>query len=50
MRYQFTKDSVAQQQAKEKVHAAMLDRLGGDKELAAKLTPEWEVGCRRATP
>ena len=28
----------------------MLDRLGGNKELAAKLTPEWEVGCRRATP
>lgn len=28
----------------------MLNRLGGNKELAAKLTPEWEVGCRRATP
>jgi cation diffusion facilitator CzcD-associated flavoprotein CzcO len=28
----------------------MLERLGGDKDLAAKLTPDWEVGCRRATP
>lgn len=28
----------------------MLDRLGGNEELAAKLTPDWEVGCRRATP
>lgn len=28
----------------------MLDRLGGDKDLAAKLTPDWEVGCRRVTP
>lgn len=28
----------------------MLDRLGGNKALAAQLTPSWEVGCRRATP
>ncbi|KAF1944551.1 hypothetical protein EJ02DRAFT_442585 [Clathrospora elynae] len=28
----------------------MFDRLGGNEELATKLTPNWEVGCRRATP
>ncbi|KAH7388726.1 hypothetical protein BKA66DRAFT_511098 [Pyrenochaeta sp. MPI-SDFR-AT-0127] len=28
----------------------MLDRLGGDADLAARLTPDWEVGCRCATP
>lgn len=28
----------------------MLSRLNNNKPLAAKLTPAWEVGCRRATP
>ncbi|KAF8645042.1 hypothetical protein AX16_008103 [Volvariella volvacea WC 439] len=28
----------------------MKDRLGDDVALAAKLTPDWSVGCRRVTP
>ena len=28
----------------------MLERLGGDEVLAEKLMPDWEAGCRRATP
>jgi len=28
----------------------MKQQLGGNEELAKKLTPEYEVGCRRATP
>ncbi|KAF2120817.1 hypothetical protein BDV96DRAFT_565582 [Lophiotrema nucula] len=46
----FEKESKAQKQAFKATAKMMLDRLGGDKELAAKLTPTWEVGCRRATP
>lgn len=47
---QFTKGSEAQRTAKESTKQMMLDRLGGDENLASKLTPDWEVGCRRATP
>ncbi|KAF2472257.1 FAD/NAD(P)-binding domain-containing protein [Lindgomyces ingoldianus] len=46
----FEKDSPAQKAAFKATSQMMLDRLGGNKELAAKLTPNWEVGCRRATP
>ncbi|PSN72779.1 FAD/NAD(P)-binding domain-containing protein [Corynespora cassiicola Philippines] len=46
----FRKDSKAQRAAFEATSKMMLDRLGGNKELATKLTPDWEVGCRRATP
>jgi len=28
----------------------MKERLGGDEQLAAILTPKWGVGCRRLTP
>lgn len=28
----------------------MKEKLGGDEALARRLTPDWEVGCRRATP
>ncbi|GAB7353657.1 hypothetical protein MBLNU459_g4065t1 [Dothideomycetes sp. NU459] len=46
----FTKGSEAQKVAKESTAKLMLERLGGDTDLAARLTPDWEVGCRRATP
>lgn len=44
------KDSKAQRMAFESTSKMMLERLGGNKELAEKLTPTWEVGCRRVTP
>lgn len=47
---QFTKGSEAQKQAQDSTAKMMLDRLGGDILLAEKLTPDWEVGCRRTTP
>ncbi|KAF2661447.1 FAD/NAD(P)-binding domain-containing protein [Lophiostoma macrostomum CBS 122681] len=46
----FEKDSDAQKAAFNATSKMMLDRLGGNTELAAKLTPTWEVGCRRVTP
>lgn len=47
---QFEKDSQAQKAAVKATSQMMLDRLGGDRDLAARLIPDWEVGCRRATP
>ncbi|KAJ5970738.1 uncharacterized protein N7479_000656 [Penicillium vulpinum] len=44
------KDTPEQQAAKVQFAAIMKARLGGDEELAAKLTPPWAVGCRRLTP
>lgn len=46
----FTKGSVAQAEAKTATAEMMRQRLGGDGDLAKKLIPDWEVGCRRATP
>ncbi|KAI3399789.1 hypothetical protein diail_5585 [Diaporthe ilicicola] len=46
----FVKGSQAQKEARRTTARAMRDRLGGDEELASKLIPDWEVGCRRATP
>lgn len=46
----FEKGSAAQKAAFKSTSEMMLHRLGGNKDLAAKLTPDWEVGCRRATP
>lgn len=46
----YVKGSRAQDEARRATEGAMRDRLGGDEGLAAKLTPGWEVGCRRATP
>ncbi|CAO2650612.1 Nn.00g019040.m01.CDS01 [Neocucurbitaria sp. VM-36] len=46
----FEKESEAQIAAVKATSQMMLDRLGGNKDLAASLTPDWEVGCRRATP
>jgi cation diffusion facilitator CzcD-associated flavoprotein CzcO len=46
----FVKDSNAQIAGKKATADQMKEKLGGDEELANKLTPEYEVGCRRATP
>ncbi|CAN8097720.1 unnamed protein product [Discula destructiva] len=46
----FTKDSGPQRAACEATARLMRERLGWDEELARRLVPEWEVGCRRATP
>jgi len=46
----FWKGSEAQKQAFDSTSQMVLERLNGDKDLAARLTPDWEVGCRRATP
>lgn len=46
----FLKDSSKQQAAKVEFAKIMKARLGGDEELASKLTPKWGVGCRRLTP
>ncbi|PNS14265.1 Thiol-specific monooxygenase [Sphaceloma murrayae] len=46
----FKKGSKAQQMAKDNTTRMMKERLGDDEDMAAKLTPDWEVGCRRATP
>lgn len=46
----FTKESEAQRAAFLATAKMMRDRLGGNEQLAAKLIPDWEVGCRRATP
>jgi cation diffusion facilitator CzcD-associated flavoprotein CzcO len=46
----FVKNSSAQVQARRHTAAMMKKRLNDNEDLAQKLTPEWEVGCRRATP
>ena len=46
----FVKHSEAQRRGREQTADMMKEKLRGDSELAAKLTPDWEVGCRRATP
>lgn len=46
----FTKGSEAQRAANVAIAKLMRDRLGGDEQLAARLIPDWEVGCRRTTP
>lgn len=46
----FVKHSKAQEAGRKAVADQMKAKLNGDEELARKLTPEYEVGCRRATP
>ena len=46
----FMKNSSAQEAARKQTAAMMKEKLGGDEELSSKLIPDWEVGCRRATP
>ncbi|KAK4900271.1 hypothetical protein LTR27_002495 [Elasticomyces elasticus] len=46
----FVKHSAAQENGRRQTAEMMKQKLGGDEELAKKLTPEYEVGCRRATP
>ena len=46
----FVKNSEAQILARKHTAAMMKKRLDDNEELAHKLTPDWEVGCRRATP
>ncbi|CAK1354968.1 putative sterigmatocystin biosynthesis monooxygenase stcW [Cercospora beticola] len=46
----FVKDSDAQTAARKATADQMKEKLGNDESLAAKLTPDYEVGCRRATP
>jgi cation diffusion facilitator CzcD-associated flavoprotein CzcO len=44
------KDSAKHTQLHDFIKQLMLKRLGGDNELAAKLIPQYSVGCRRLTP
>ena len=46
----FVKDSHAQNAGRKATADQMKEKLGNDEVLAKKLTPEYEVGCRRATP
>ena len=46
----FVKESAAQQAGRQQTADMMKTRLGDNEELASRLIPEWEVGCRRATP
>lgn len=46
----YVKGSAAQEEARAATERKMRERLGGDEGLAEKLIPDWEVGCRRATP
>lgn len=46
----FVKNSTAQQVGRKHTADMMKSRLNNNEDLAFKLTPEWEVGCRRATP
>jgi cation diffusion facilitator CzcD-associated flavoprotein CzcO len=46
----FVKESTAQKVGRKQTAEMMKARLNNDEDLASKLTPEWEVGCRRATP
>lgn len=46
----FMKGSKAQDAARQATADMMKKQLGGKEDLAEKLTPQYEVGCRRATP
>lgn len=46
----FVKNSPAQRAGRKATADQMKAKLGNDENLAARLTPEYEVGCRRATP
>lgn len=46
----FVKHSEAQEAGRKITTNQMKEKLGNDEDLAAKLTPDYEVGCRRATP
>lgn len=46
----FTKDSAAQIAGRKATADQMRAKLGDNADLAQKLTPDYEVGCRRATP
>ncbi|OAG33842.1 hypothetical protein AYO21_12061 [Fonsecaea monophora] len=46
----FIKNSAAQERLFDAAKKLMTERLGGNEELAEKLIPKWEVGCRRPTP
>lgn len=46
----FVKHSTAQEQARKATADMMKQKLGGNEDLAKKLIPKYEVGCRRATP
>ena len=46
----FVKNSTAQAEARQETVDLMAGLLKGDEDLIRKLTPEYEVGCRRATP
>ncbi|KIW13026.1 hypothetical protein PV08_08213 [Exophiala spinifera] len=46
----FYKHSAAQKAARQMVTEAMKKRLNNDPELIKKLVPDFELGCRRATP
>jgi cation diffusion facilitator CzcD-associated flavoprotein CzcO len=46
----FVKGSAAQKIGRQQTADMMKSRLNDDEDLARKLIPEWEVGCRRATP
>ena len=46
----FVKQSEAQKVGRQQTANMMKSRLNDDEGLAKKLIPEWEVGCRRATP
>lgn len=46
----FVKNSAAQRAGRKATADQMKSKLGNDEDLAARLTPEYEVGCRRATP
>lgn len=48
--YMVIKGSPEQEAIRETFTKQMVQRLGGDEELCAKLIPEWGVGCRRLTP
>lgn len=46
----FVKESDAQVAGRKFTADQMKEKLGNNDELASKLTPDYEVGCRRATP
>ena len=46
----FVKGSTAQKVGRKHTADMLKSRLNNDDDLASKLTPEWEVGCRQATP
>lgn len=46
----FVKESRAQEAGRKAVADQMKAKLNNNEDLARKLTPEYEVGCRRATP